>query len=122
MPGIFNEHLKHSKFPLRLTVFAGISLALVAYFVGAWHSPLLDRELKLRFDAFTQAKAWNEEEERSLAKAYWNRYADVAADSYYGRKGTLGVWGAREHFNYHGKREGRHWPEGTLQKPRVIEN
>ena len=91
-------------------VFAGISLALVAYSVGAWHSPLLDRERNLQFDALAQAEAWNEEEERSLAETYWARYADVAAHSYYGRDGTLGVWGAREHFKHHGKREGRHWP------------
>ena len=107
---MFIEHSKSSKFSLRLMVFAGISLALVAYAVGAWHSPLLDRELRLRFDIFTQAEGWNEEEERSLAEIYWTRYADVAAHSYYGRDGTLGVWGAREHFKHHGKREGRHWP------------
>ncbi len=122
MPGNFIEHSNFSKFPLKLMIFAGISLALVAYSVGAWHSPLLDRERNLQFDALAQAEAWNEEEERSLAETYWTRNADVAADLYYGRDGTLGVWGAREHFKHHGEKEGRHWPEGTMRKPRVIGN
>ena len=51
------------------------------------------------------------QQEAALADAYWRRYGDVAADSVVGRDGALGVFGAREHYNRHGRRENRIWGE-----------
>ena len=45
------------------------------------------------------------------AQDYWNRYPDVAADSYYGRSRPTG---AQEHFSCCGRFEGRTWNEPML--------
>jgi hypothetical protein len=58
-----------------------------------------------------QGDALNLGKETALADAYWRRYEDVAADPVFGRAGQLGVHGAREHFNRHGQRENRQWPD-----------
>ena len=47
--------------------------------------------------------------EHELAEAYWRRYPDIKEDAHYGINGPLGIFGAREHFRQHGKREGRVW-------------
>lgn len=47
--------------------------------------------------------------ELALARAYWNRYPDVAGHSYFGENGVLGADGARTHYLLHGKSEGRSW-------------
>jgi hypothetical protein len=47
---------------------------------------------------------------RGNAETYWAHYPDVANDPYFGRNGPLGIFGAREHYDRHGRREGRVWP------------
>ena len=104
----------------RSLVFAGIALALIAYAIGAWESPLLDRECRAQREfvsRYALMAARDETAEQVLAERYWTQYADVAADAKFGRNGSLGIWGAREHFNRHGRREGRHWPKSTLRAP-----
>lgn len=49
--------------------------------------------------------------EKNLAEAYWSQYPDAAADFYFGRRGLMGVYGARAHFRTHGESEGRIWPQ-----------
>ena len=108
------------RFPERLVVFTGIALALIVYAVGAWDSPLLDNDRKAQFDVLTlyaHTGKRPEEKERALAEIYWNRNADVAVDPFFGREGSLGIWGAREHFSRHGKREGRRWPKDAERQP-----
>jgi len=51
--------------------------------------------------------------ERNLAEAYWNRYPDIAGNDIWGRAGTLGVQGARDHYHYYGKAQGRIWEVNT---------
>ena len=100
----------------RWIAYTAIALAFVTYGFAALDSPLLDRERKRQLEILShhsQGGARSEEEERKLAEAYWSQNADVASDLYFGREGTLGIWGAREHFDRHGKREGRLWPKGT---------
>lgn len=46
-------------------------------------------------------------EELILAQSYWLRYEDVNDNDYWGVNGPMGIWGARDHFLQHGKREGR---------------
>ncbi len=47
--------------------------------------------------------------EKELAEAYWHRYQDVAESDIWGREGTMGVLGARDHYYYYGKAQGRVW-------------
>ncbi|MBO6837260.1 MAG: hypothetical protein JJ878_12755 [Alphaproteobacteria bacterium] len=47
---------------------------------------------------------------KDSALAYWACYPDVAQDAYFGREGPLNLLGAREHFDRHGRAEGRIWP------------
>ena len=104
----------------RSVVFAGIALALIAYAIGAWVSPLLDGERRAQRDfvsRYAQMAARDETVERGLAERYWAQYGDVAADASFGRNGSFGVWGARVHFNRHGRREGRYWPRSTPRAP-----
>ena len=88
---------------------AACSLAIYGY--GIADSPLANpeihaqRELLIRHAALTADPA----EARSVADAYWQRNPDVARDRYYGRNGKLGIFGAREHFDQHGRKEGRRW-------------
>ncbi|MDD9907884.1 MAG: hypothetical protein OXT06_30270 [Rhodospirillaceae bacterium] len=104
----------------RSLVFAGIASALVAYAIGAWDSPLLDRERRAQREfvsRYALMATRDETAEQVLAERYWTRYGDVAADANFGRNGSFGIWGAREHFNRHGRREGRHWPKSTPRAP-----
>lgn len=47
--------------------------------------------------------------EKQLAEAYWQRYPDIGENKIWGRDGELGVLGARDHFHYYGKAQGRKW-------------
>ena len=92
---------------------SGFVLALAAYGVGAWQSPLLDKEYRAHIDVLSRyagSGILDERRERDLSDTYWSRYPDVGDDAFFGRKGVLGLWGAREHHKRHGKREGRTWP------------
>ncbi len=112
--------MRSAKIFERSVVFAGITLALIAFAIGAWESPLLDRERRAQRDLVSRyalMAARDETVERGLAKGYWAQYADVAADASFGRNGSFGVWGAREHFNRYGRREGRHWPRSAPREP-----
>jgi hypothetical protein len=53
----------------------------------------------------------NLEKERLLAAKYWARYPGVGVHSYFGKKGRLKIFGARAHFDRHGKGEGNVWPK-----------
>lgn len=92
--------------------FAAFAGALAIYAGMAWHSPVWRAELAAR-DKDLRALAAGAEidmaAEAKLAEAYWTRYPDVAASAQYGEGGRLGAMGAREHFNRHGRREGRIW-------------
>lgn len=48
--------------------------------------------------------------DKESAEAYWACYPDVGRDSYFGASGPLGILGAREHYERHGRSEGRIWP------------
>lgn len=49
------------------------------------------------------------EKEKELANAYWQRYPDIAGNEIWGRSGSMGLLGARDHYQYFGKKEGRIW-------------
>ncbi len=106
---------RRDRSPRLLTWIAvgGFVLALVAYAVGAFDSLLLDPRQRAATDLlirYAAVEKTDERREQALADLYWLRYPDVAGDWYFGKNGKLGLWGAREHFKRHGKREGRNWP------------
>src|SRR5258708_3227027 len=94
---------------LQLAV-AAVSWGVYAY--GATHSAVLDRTAFARKGyggKMIRERAGDLSTERELAEAYWSRYPDVAGDAYFGRDGRLGIFGAREHYDRHGRREKRVW-------------
>ena len=99
----------------RLWMSVGVmAAALGIYAHGAFNSPLLDGTLA-QHEAYRQnvlaTEGLDPDREEALAQAYWRRYGDVRADPYFGENGQLGVFGAREHYMRHGRREGRIWLE-----------
>ena len=96
----------------RPAALAAVALGLLVYLIGALNSPMLDRGLAARrtmLEAVAREPAGDSQKEPALAEAYWARYPDVAADAFFGRAGKLGVRGAREHYQRHGRNEGRIW-------------
>ncbi|MEP4379725.1 MAG: hypothetical protein ABJ215_00825 [Alphaproteobacteria bacterium] len=92
-----------------LTLFAA---ALAVFAVGLAGSALVDArqaEQQTIINNYARAGSIDQVREKVLAEAYWRRNPDVAADDVYGAASTLGVFGAREHFNRHGRVEGRKW-------------
>lgn len=51
----------------------------------------------------------------ALAEAYYLRYPDIASDTFFGRSGPMGIYGAREHYRQYGRSEGRIF--GDILKP-----
>ena len=97
---------------VRWLAVSGFILALVVYGVCAVDSPMVDPGRRAQLALLTRLAGSgkrDEVRERILAEAYWSRYADVADDRYFGRNGVLGIWGARAHYDRHGRREGRIW-------------
>ncbi len=101
---------------------AVFAAACGVWIYGALSSPGLDGERarqkayidevlgkSLRQPAPPEAPVAAPSEEPAFARAYWTRYPDVGADPYYGANGELGRRGARQHYNRHGRFEGRRW-------------
>lgn len=88
------------------------ALALGAFVVGAVNSPAVDgirAQERVVLNKHARRAAVDIEYERAVAEAYWQRNPDVAADAFFGRDGALGLFGAREHYDRHGRAEGRRW-------------
>lgn len=92
---------------------AAVAVAFGIYYLGAGHSPLIGgRDAASQSEFLRQMAARSDidlAEEERLARAYWARNPDVAADAYFGQHGRLGIFGARAHLERHGRREGRAW-------------
>ena len=91
--------------------FIGLAIAFAIYGYGFSRSPAMNPNYRTQQEMLASyAKGQgNAAEIRMLAEAYWQRNPDVAMDSYFGRDGKLGLFGAREHFDRHGRAEGRRW-------------
>lgn len=96
---------------LRLLVCAAaVLIATVLFIEGLYHSPFLDprRETERKFvNNYVRANTPDAAKERLLAESYWRRYRDVREDTYWGENGPMGIWGPRDHYRQHGRREGR---------------
>lgn len=91
-----------------------VVLGCCGWLLGAMDTPLLNRQIAAQQALATSVARTGSLDmaaEQRLAEAYWQRNPDVAASGYYGRHGRIGIFGAREHWLRHGKREGRHWGE-----------
>lgn len=87
-------------------------ISYVAYAEGWRQSPLLDparaERVALAERVIREEKS-DDAADRVLAELYWQRYPDVAESPVFGRQGRLGIYGAREHYQRHGRHEGRVW-------------
>jgi hypothetical protein len=97
-------------------VWQVIILAGAATAFRAHKSIVLDDDLysERRFTALLTAKNSSGQSAtafKASAERYWICHPDVAAHRFFGRNGPLAFHGAREHFDRHGKREGRVWPD-----------
>jgi len=88
-----------------------ILTALALYGHGALTGRAFDAEEQTRQDFLARhaANPLDAAETRALAEAYWTRNPDIALDTFFGRAGSLGIFGPREHYARHGKGEGRRW-------------
>ena len=105
------EHSRNTPpvFSIILVICAGL-IAVVIYVMELQQSPLFMPEAALQkkyLQTLIRENSPDTARERLLAEAYWLRYSDVRTDPHWGSKGPMGVWGARDHFVLHGKREGR---------------
>ncbi len=87
-----------------------IGVALLLWFKGFLQSPALIphqvHEMKFLSDYLEQNMP-DLQQERKMAESYWLRYQDVRDDPYWGENGPMGIWGARDHYEIHGRSEGR---------------
>lgn len=84
------------------------SLWLLGFVTSPSTSPRTRQE-RLYVDHYIQNNAPDLKEIRLQAERYWKRYPDVGADIHFGRNGIMGIYGARAHYDQHGKIEGRKW-------------
>jgi hypothetical protein len=117
---------KRLRFWITLVVVSGSS---VIWTLGFFHSPLMRPEMereRLFVKRYVEDNAPDLLAEKVLAEAYWKRYQDVKMDAYYGPKGPMGIYGAGEHYQQHGRREGRifapiHTPEDPAFEQQLAE-
>lgn len=101
---------KWTKIVRVLLCTAAVLIATVLWVEGLYHSPLIaPRRQTDRTSVSNHARATTPDaaQERLLAESYWRRYRDVRDDAYWGEKGPMGIWGPRDHYRQHGRREGR---------------
>lgn len=94
----------------RVICIAAFLIAAILWIEGLSRSPLLDPRLETerRFlKNYVEANTPDAAQERILAESYWRRYRDVREDAYWGENGPMGIWGPRDHYRQHGRREGR---------------
>lgn len=87
-----------------------IVVALFLWFKGFAKSPAIipQQVHEIRFlSGYLEKNKPDLQEERDLAESYWLRYHDVREDPHWGENGPMGIWGPRNHYEMHGRREGR---------------
>lgn len=90
----------------------GFVASLMVFGVGLVHSPVIDDVLaqeRVVLNKHARSDQVDVIRETLFAQAYWARNPDVAASSFFGVNGALGIFGAREHYDRHGRLEGRKW-------------
>jgi len=118
--------VKHLRFWITLVV---ASTSFFIWTLGLLQSPLTRPEIereRLFVKKYLQDNAPDLLAEKALAEAYLKRYEDVRQDAYYGPNGPMGIYGAGEHYEQHGRREGRifapiHAPEDLAFEQQLAE-
>lgn len=93
-------------------VVAVYAVCLIVFAIGLVRSPVIDHALnqeRIVLNKHARSGLIDVEREARFAQTYWELNPDVAAHFYFGRAGALGIFGAREHYDRHGRREGRPW-------------
>ena len=93
-----------------LIVGAVLSLSLVFWLQGLLSSQIHDPRVhipKRKAAALLRDGGSDHAAEAQLARAYWLRYEDIRTDPFFGESGLLGIYGAGEHYQQHGRLEGR---------------
>jgi hypothetical protein len=112
-------------FVLAAITVTALVASLYYYGCGLIHSPVFNpgaQAQKKYLQNFIESHDQNLAQEKLLAEGYWLRYKDVRKDRYWGENGPMGIWGPRDHYQQHGRREGRifqpvDYPEDlTLEK------
>ena len=106
-----------------------VAVSSLLWTQGFLQSPMIRPELaeqRTFTEKYLQDNAPDLQAERSLAEAYWTRYRDVKVDRHFGINGPSGIFGARAHYEQHGKREGRvfgpiHIPDDLQREERLAE-
>ena len=108
MTGFYGKKIKNIS--LSVITFGAIASSTVLWTRGFIQSPLVDPHLRQEekfIRDYIDANNPDHQQEKILAESYWLRYSDIHNNSYWGVNGPMGIWGARDHFLQHGKREGR---------------
>jgi hypothetical protein len=112
-------------FVLAAITVSALVVSLYYYGCGLRHSPVFNPSAQAQknyLQKFIENNDQNLKQEKLLAEGYWLRYKDVRKDRYWGENGPMGIWGPRDHYQLHGRREGRifqpvEYPEDlTLEK------
>lgn len=102
--------VSHRKCIPGLVTILAVCTSIFFYGEGVLTSPVQDSrypaEVKY-LQKFIDNNDPDLQEEKSLAEAYWLRYEDVKTDNFWGINGPMGIWGPRDHYQQHGKKEGR---------------
>ena len=104
--------LQKSKLMRLMLAAVFLCSGFVLWLIGAQDSVLLhnDRMQEQSFIADILIKrAPDYHREKALAEAYWARYPDVRKHRMWGQGGVMGIKGPRDHYELHGKKEGRVW-------------
>ena len=106
-----------------------LTASVLLWIWGLFYSPIFlpeSQQQEQSGNRFIQNHSPELETIKTLADAYWQRYADIKNDKHYGRNGKMGIFGAEEHFRQHGKQEGRVYgpipvPEDPLLESELAE-
>ncbi len=103
--------MKHIVTPAKtLLILAVVGSSVFFWLRGFLNSPFLVAELKTEkeyLEKYIVTNSPNNKREKLLAEAYWLRYQDVMKHTYWGKNGPLSIWGPRDHYTIHGRKEGR---------------
>jgi len=114
----------------RAVIVTGVAATSIAVWgIGLLKSPLFDPVMhreQLFVARYKKNNAPDHIVEKTLSEAYYKRYQDVKVHPYFGEKGPMGIYGAREHYLQHGQREGRvfaplHVPDDLAFEQRLAE-
>ncbi|THB74557.1 MAG: hypothetical protein D6B25_13305 [Desulfobulbaceae bacterium] len=93
-----------------LLIILIVTLSLCIWFYGLSESPVRQPEQfnqQQYLNKFLRENAPDFAAERALAEGYWLRYPDIGSNDYFGKNGPMGLYGARDHFEQFGRKEGR---------------